>query len=283
MTVGIYMISTPAGAKYIGSSANIEQRWREHRSGFRTGNHGNSRLLAAFRKYEDLLHFQIVEHCERSALAEREQSWIDRVKPRLNICKKVGTLPPSAYSGLARLRDTEEGRERLRQAYAAKALKRSIPVESEDGRRWVSYSAAARDLGLYPSAVKILVEGQHRRPCGLRLKRQSDEWTAELSYGKRAALTRRKNGTDRHTAESRLKMSLRMRGQLPPRKAVENALKVNCKPVRAKRRADGVTQVFPSARHAVRALGLPDRNSAQICKAIKGVKRSAYGYEWGYA
>ena len=47
MTTGIYLIQHKAsGKRYIGSSINIEQRWRQHRHSLSRGKHSSKELQA---------------------------------------------------------------------------------------------------------------------------------------------------------------------------------------------------------------------------------------------
>lgn len=49
---GIYMIRCNQNGKvYIGQSRHIQNRWRAHRTGLRTGKHGDPHLQAAWRLY----------------------------------------------------------------------------------------------------------------------------------------------------------------------------------------------------------------------------------------
>lgn len=72
---------------YIGSSVNLRQRVYGHRGGLRRGNHGNSHLQRAYDKYgDDTFHFEIVELVKcRGNLIEREQYYLDTLKPYYNI------------------------------------------------------------------------------------------------------------------------------------------------------------------------------------------------------
>lgn len=91
MTTGIYIIlNTVNNHKYIGQSKNIESRWVGHVSSLRKGKHANPHFQNAWNKYgEDLFGFQVLEECEPNCLDEREQYWIERLKPQYNISLNV--------------------------------------------------------------------------------------------------------------------------------------------------------------------------------------------------
>lgn len=87
---------------YIGSAVNLRKRYGTHVSDLRKDKHGNSHLQHAYAKYGiDALHFEIVELVEcKEALIEREQYYIDLMKPRYNI-------HPNARSALGVKRSPE--------------------------------------------------------------------------------------------------------------------------------------------------------------------------------
>lgn len=81
----IYKIeNTVNGKLYIGSTKNFESRKNIHLRQLRSGTHHNIHLLRAFIKYgEEKFVFSILEECE--LLFEREQYWINILKPEYNI------------------------------------------------------------------------------------------------------------------------------------------------------------------------------------------------------
>lgn len=78
MTCGVYrIVSTCSGKCYVGSSKNIEARWKSHRSELRAGKHSNFKLAAAWTKYgQDGLAFEILELTTPAELRSREVAWI---------------------------------------------------------------------------------------------------------------------------------------------------------------------------------------------------------------
>lgn len=83
MPSGIYKIlNTINGKFYIGSSDFIRRRWREHVVTLNGNKHGNSYLQNAWNKYgKDAFEFSVVEYCETSMLTEKEQFWLDWLRP----------------------------------------------------------------------------------------------------------------------------------------------------------------------------------------------------------
>ena len=98
---GIYKISNIINGKfYIGSSKDINHRWREHLKQLRNFKHPNAHLQSSWEKYDDEEIFQlsIVEECIQDKLLEREQHYIDTTKCYnkkigYNTCKIAGKGP----------------------------------------------------------------------------------------------------------------------------------------------------------------------------------------------
>ena len=90
---GIYKISSKIKPErcYIGSAVNIKQRWGHHRNDLDARRHRNSRLQRHYNKYtrDDLL-FEILLTCEKEKLIEKEQFFIDALKPWFNISPTAG-------------------------------------------------------------------------------------------------------------------------------------------------------------------------------------------------
>jgi len=88
---GIYTIEINEKI-YIGSSIDIDRRWREHKLKLSKKTHPNKKLLNAWNKYGQA-DYCIVELCDESTLLKREQFWIDElscVQYGLNICAVAG-------------------------------------------------------------------------------------------------------------------------------------------------------------------------------------------------
>ena len=93
-TTGIYEISSikkPARF-YIGSAIDIQKRWKRHLQQQRKGKHGNRFLQSHFDKYgEDDLRFEILHTCAGECLIEKEQKFMDALKPSFNLCPAAGS------------------------------------------------------------------------------------------------------------------------------------------------------------------------------------------------
>lgn len=82
---GIYKITSLKSNKfYIGSSQNLKKRALDHKSLLRNNKHPNRYLQFTWNKYKDLF-FEIIEECSIENLIEREQFYIDKLKPEFNL------------------------------------------------------------------------------------------------------------------------------------------------------------------------------------------------------
>ena len=109
MTAGIYLITCTANNdRYVGSAKNLLSRRREHWCNLRLKRHHNTHMQNVWNKYgSDTFVFEVIEKVvDRALLIEREQYWIDTLRPELNKAKK-------AESGFLGLVHTEATRARL--------------------------------------------------------------------------------------------------------------------------------------------------------------------------
>ena len=81
---GIYKITNIVNGKfYIGSSNNIKNRWSQHENALDEGTHGNAYLQNAWNKYggKKNFKFEIIEECAPEVQFEREQYYLNTLKP----------------------------------------------------------------------------------------------------------------------------------------------------------------------------------------------------------
>lgn len=92
---GIYcIINTINNKQYIGSSKLVRKRLLQHKNYLIKNKHINKKLQNSWNKYTDEnFHCIILEYCNIDKLFEREQYYIDNLKPELNICLTVGRYP----------------------------------------------------------------------------------------------------------------------------------------------------------------------------------------------
>lgn len=80
---GVYKILNLVNYKfYIGSSNDIQSRWRSHKNALQNGTHGNLHLQNAWNKYGgENFKFEIIEECDPAIQFEREQFYLNTLNP----------------------------------------------------------------------------------------------------------------------------------------------------------------------------------------------------------
>lgn len=96
--IGIYKLrNTVNDHFYIGSSINLETRWRDHKKHLRKGIHFNNILQKAWIKYgESCFLFEIIEICTKDSIRTIEQLYIDKFYAHGLLCYNISTV---AYAG----------------------------------------------------------------------------------------------------------------------------------------------------------------------------------------
>ena len=82
----VYKITnTITGDFYIGSSKDVKKRWREHKCQSKWKDNPNKQLYKDMQKYGlDKFDFEILEQVEIDKLKEKEQQFIETLKPTYN-------------------------------------------------------------------------------------------------------------------------------------------------------------------------------------------------------
>lgn len=101
-TSGIYLITCTVNGKiYVGSSVDMRHRLLEHTSCLRRDCHQNKHFQSAWRKHgETVFVCEVLELCESTVLLEREQYWLDTLKPyQRGIGYNIGQVAGAASRG----------------------------------------------------------------------------------------------------------------------------------------------------------------------------------------
>ena len=89
------------GESYVGSAINLSKRFRIYYSLLsieKILNKSKSHILSAILKYcYSKFTLEILEYCDSKDLINREQHYIDLLKPEYNILKKAGSLLGSEH------------------------------------------------------------------------------------------------------------------------------------------------------------------------------------------
>lgn len=143
--------------RYVGSSANVYTRRNDHLSSLRRGRGQNPRLLANWNQYgESAFEFEILEKVkDPSQLWQKEQEWIDRLNPTLNISKKA--------KGHGRAKWETERRRFIEDGKEAHSYARFL-LTAPDGRQICTDNLAqfAKAFGLERSLLQQVARGKIR-------------------------------------------------------------------------------------------------------------------------
>lgn len=126
---GVYKITNVVtGDSYIGSSNEPLQRRVQHLSDLRLGKNKHPKLQANWTEFgEDAFTFEVIEYViDPAKYREREQFWIDTLKPTLNVCKN------SKGPGLLRWQKLKQAR--LQKGTKSKFYQRYL-ITAPDGRQ----------------------------------------------------------------------------------------------------------------------------------------------------
>lgn len=98
---GIYeIVNITNGKRYVGSTALLAKRWREHRNHLLRGSHPNRHLRSAWKKYGEIsFEFRVLVICQEDDLLLYEQLAIHALNPEYNLSLIAGScrgvkMPP---------------------------------------------------------------------------------------------------------------------------------------------------------------------------------------------
>lgn len=140
----VYAITfIPTGAQYVGSTNNLKRRVARHLSDLGCGRHANRFLQRAWRKYgAERFDWSVLEWVpEVSALSQREQHYLDTLRPRFNFAR-------SATHPMLGRTHTAEARRKI--AAAAKRNWRPFPPRPLTAEQRARLSALAKAAGRRP-------------------------------------------------------------------------------------------------------------------------------------
>jgi group I intron endonuclease len=98
---GLYEIVNLANRKrYVGSSFDIDSRWRSHKSALNRGRHRNSHLQRAWSKYgRDAFVFSVIKLTSREDKLKEEQALLDGVFSSKEEVYNIGIVADSGMTG----------------------------------------------------------------------------------------------------------------------------------------------------------------------------------------
>lgn len=166
--VGVYLwINNENGNKYVGSSVNLSVRMYTYYS-LRSLAKSNRPIDRALLKYGfSVFSFYILEYCTSENVLEREQYYLDLIKPEYNIVEKAGSTLGYKHTedSLAKMRnfvlsDEVKKRKASATANASAANRIAIIVENiktNEVKEYISMTEASKVLGVHRNAVSQAV------------------------------------------------------------------------------------------------------------------------------
>ena len=206
---GVYRITNTANGKfYVGSAVNLRERWTRHKYRLRSKQHHNEHLQRSFLKHgEECFVFDVLELVGRDALIEREQYWIDTLRPEYNLSPTAGNI--------AGYKHTEEHKQRMSKNMTG--VKRQ-PL-SEEHKRKIAEAGVGRKC---PQETRNKLSAAHKgKPKSEEHRRKISESLMghtntvvgrKLSDETRAKISAAKTGK-KASEESRKAMSERRKGK----------------------------------------------------------------------
>ena len=187
---GIYKIENLRNGKaYIGSSIDIQSRWRAHKSLLRRNIHPNQHLQRAFNlEGEDSFCFEILEIVNSSSLLLEKERFYTEKYNALDSSKGYNTLTPERVKGT--FHHSEITKKKI--SNSSKGIPRPL---SESHRRAITEANRKKRLGkTYEDIYGEKKAKELKKECSLRAKKLAEENIQRLSgktyeeiYGKEKA------------------------------------------------------------------------------------------------
>ena len=162
--VGVYLwINNENGNKYIGSSVSLSVRMYTYYS-LRSLAKSNRPVDRALLKYGfSKFSLYILEYCTSENVLEREQYYLDRIKPEYNIVEKAGSTLGYKHTeeSLAKMRDfvlSDEVKIRKARSTANASAAKRVPIiveniKTKEVSEYISMTEASKVLGVHKNAV----------------------------------------------------------------------------------------------------------------------------------
>jgi len=183
---GIYeIVNTVNGKRYIGSSADIKDRWSTHKRLLRNNKHHSPHLQRAWIKQNECdFSFRILELCDVCDLVSREQKYIDLLSPEYNISPTAGSPRGHRHTEEAIKKISEAGK-RLWSTNREKMLSinkgRVCPQETRDK---ISKSMMGKNrVGHKPTATAV--ERMKKAQAGHPVSKEQREKLRIANLGKK--------------------------------------------------------------------------------------------------
>jgi group I intron endonuclease len=212
---------------YVGSTSNLRRRRTAHLRQLKAGDHHAARLQNSWNKYgAEAFEFKVLELVDaegneelRAALMQREQVWIDRLKPCFNSSPVAGST-----LGFKMPREiVERHRRQIRGRKATPEEAQRLRTLSLGCKRSPETIEKLRNAGLRRSMPQSAIENSAAARRGKKLSAEHIEKVRAASTGRRHDPEVLKARSARLTPETRERMGAGARGK--PR-SPEHAAKI---------------------------------------------------------
>lgn len=183
------------GDLYIGSTVDIKIRFRVHKRELRQGRHHSGHLQNAYNIYGvDAFEYSIIEVCEKCDVRQKEQYYIDLLKPRYNIQTTVG-------SSLG-LKHTEETKLKISKANKGRIFTQEHKDNIKKNHRGIVYTDEIRK-SMSASSKGRKLSKETIEKMKLAKKNISNETREKL---RKSSIGNKSNTGRKHSAETIKKM-----------------------------------------------------------------------------
>ena len=136
--IGIYKIENIInGNFYIGSSIQLIRRFKTHKERLIKNKHGNIILQRSWNKHgEKAFVFTIIEYCSKENIIEREQYYLDFLKPYYNIA-------PIAYSSAGIIR-RQETKDKIKNTLLGRIMPEETKLKISEAKKGINLSETTR-------------------------------------------------------------------------------------------------------------------------------------------
>lgn len=154
---------------YIGSASYYDKRIGTHIHRLRKNDHDNMYLQNAYNKYgESSFEFEIIEHCEKDNLLEKEQYWLDYYKSYdrengYNLVKIAGSNRGYKMTEESRKRVSDANAFRGKKYSEEQRLKRKEQITKLQGKPVIQYDKDLNIIEEFPS----ISEASRKTGCSI--------------------------------------------------------------------------------------------------------------------
>lgn len=252
--VGIYSITnTQNNRVYIGSSIDIETRWRVHRYRLRNNKHTNAYLQADWNKCgEGVFEFEILEICFMDQIVSLEQKFLNENFDYQNLCYNMRELAETNFG----YKHSKETRAKMSKARKGKTPSRKTiekSIEKLKGKTW---------------------EEIHGKDKSKKMKENLSSKTR-----KRLKPTSKRNQISANTKEVWERKGFREKMKKIHKERLKHTKHPGSKKIAQYNLNGEIIEVFDNAVEAAKVTGFNANNMRQVAT---GVKKTHMGFVWRY-